>query len=76
MVRTDEKIVAALVNLDADSDFNTIRNWIKTSFAAQLVDNVALRGEEATRGQGYAEALQDIQSIIEDPRKLAEKFKK
>ena len=76
MVRTDEKLITSLLRVSGDTDFETVKEWLQSSFQDQLTRNIALRGEESTRGQGYAEALQDILKVIKDPRKLADKLKK
>lgn len=76
MIRTDERLVNSLCRLEGDTDYQILKEWVRNSFGSQLVDNIDARDEDATRGQGYAEALRDIMAIIEDPRKLAEKFKK
>lgn len=75
MHRADAKLASAILRLDGDPNFNTVRAWLKDSYMDQLEENIDLRNSESTRGQGYAEALRDINKIIDDPRKLAEKFK-
>jgi hypothetical protein len=76
MQKTDAELVNALVQLEVDGSFQAVKVWVQSSFHAQLTGNIDLRGEEATRGQGYAEALRDILRVMKDPRKLAEKFQR
>jgi hypothetical protein len=56
-------------------DEHPVCEWLNRSYQRQLIDNIDLRGEDATRGQGYAEALRDILGVINEARTLAAKFK-
>jgi hypothetical protein len=74
--RLDPATATAMIPLSLDKDFQLFQAWLDCSFKTALRSNIDLRGEEAVRGQGYAEALRDILDALEDPRKLAEKFRK
>lgn len=74
MRKMDPATATALIPLSLDKDFHMFQEWLDCSFTNQLRSNIDLRGEEAVRGQGYAEALRDILDALENPRKLADKF--
>jgi hypothetical protein len=76
MQRVDEKVANALVLLKGEVAFEVVKAWLTASYLRQLEGTIDLRGEEATRSQGYAEALRDILQVTKDPHKLAEKFRK
>jgi hypothetical protein len=76
MRKTTEELAKALVRLEGERDYQTVKTWLGGSFKDELIGNIDLRGEDAVRHQGYAEALRDIMAVIDEPRRLAEKFKK
>ena len=76
MKKLDAALASALVQLEGDSHFVIVRAWLQDSFLGQLTDNIDLKGEDATRGQGYAEALRDVLRVMKDPRIAREKFQK
>ena len=76
MKKLDAALASALVQLEGDSNFVIVRAWLQDSFLGQLTDNIDLKGEDATRGQGYAEALRDVLRVMKDPRIAREKFQK
>lgn len=77
MIRADEKLASALCQLHHNDDFAVVRDWLNNSFEHHkdgIIDLPA--GELTEKGKGYCAALKDICERINEPRKLADKFRK
>ena len=71
-----EIIVQALSRLAHNSDFQCVfKEWFWASYEQQKVKNIFMKGEDAIRGQGYAEALWDMVVPMKDPDIFVNKMK-
>jgi hypothetical protein len=71
-----EQVMSAISRLVHNTDFQfVLTEWLNASFEDQKIINIGLRGEEATRGQGYAEALRDMTAPLKNPDSLIKKMK-
>jgi hypothetical protein len=55
---------ASIDRLKMNNDFKEVVKWLKESFVDQQDVNIDLTGEQAIRGQGKAEVLRDITTVL------------
>jgi hypothetical protein len=76
MIQPTENIVRAITNLNGNSSWETIIEWLKDSFDAQNKKNNWLTGEDVFRGQGRGLELEAILKYVTNAYEYAENFKK
>ena len=64
MIKPNELQARALKNLEGNSNWETITDWVKDSWIRQSVKNNHSKGEEAIKMQGRCLELEDLLNHI------------
>jgi len=64
MLKPDEKIIRAIINLESNVSFQEIVKWIEDSWLKQSVANNKLSGEATIKGQGRNLELEELLTHI------------
>ena len=60
----DDTVLRAIKNLENNVSWKEIVAWIRESLFAQALKNINLSGEDAIKGQGRGQELNDLLKII------------
>jgi hypothetical protein len=72
--RPDQRIFSALASLEGDSNFETIRTWLKDSLQDLYRDSVSTKDDVLSRWQqGAAQAVGDFLSKAEEAKDVIRK---
>lgn len=76
MIKPDEKIIRAILNLHGDVSWMCIIEWISNSLINQSVDNNKNSGEMSIKGQGRNLELIDLLNHIKKAPEYLKNLKK
>jgi hypothetical protein len=79
MIKPDEQIIRAILNLDNNISWNEIVKWISESLFSVSLKNNHASGDDAIKGQGRGLELEELLKIIRnaaDYQKRAQDSKK
>ena len=68
MLKPDEKLTRAMINLESNVSFQEIVKWLEDSWLKQSVANNKLSGEATIKGQGRCLELEDLLTHIKKCR--------
>ena len=76
MLKPDEEITRAIMNLNGNASWERIIKWIEDSLTDQSKKNLWLDGENTHKGQGMGLELDSLLKYITNAYTYAKNFKK